>query len=73
MVLAIAVVAGLAAAGYVGYVYGKKIEAKTTALYKAAHSLVSAKFAAVMAEVAKIEAEAKAEEQAVVARLKKLL
>jgi hypothetical protein len=41
--------------------------------YAKAHSEVSAKLAAVKAEVSKIEAEAKTEEQAVVARLKALL
>ncbi len=70
MVLEALVVAGLvAAAAYVGYKYGVRAKAEVVA----AHTFVSAKLAAVKAEVMKLEAEAKAEEQAVVARIKVLL
>lgn len=77
-VLAIlAVAAGLV---FVGYKYGAR--AKATAVeyeqlikeaYVSAHRRVSTQLAAVKDEVAKIEAEGKAEEKSVVARLKALL
>jgi len=65
---------------FVGYKFGAIAEAEAARaeraakqLYVKAHSEVSAKLNAVKAEVSKIEAEAKTEEKAVVARLKALL
>jgi mannose/fructose/N-acetylgalactosamine-specific phosphotransferase system component IID len=78
MFFAFAAVAVLFAAGgaFVGYKYGSKVVADLREAYAYAvdaHSAVKAKLAAVKAEVEKIEVEAKAEEKAVVARLKALL
>lgn len=79
-VVSIAVPVILLGAGYVGYRYGRVIESSLTRVYvdaytyyANAHHQVSDKLAAIKAEVEKIEAEAKAEEKAVVARLKALL
>lgn len=77
-------VAGIAAAVgllvFVGYKFGEranalvvKYEQEARQAYADAHNEVSAKLASVKAEVAKIEAEGKAEEKSVVARLKALL
>ncbi len=71
-------VAALAAAGYVGYKYGQKVEAEYTVIYQAAHRRVSTTLDAVKAEVAKIEAEEKANAVVgraldVVSRIKALL
>lgn len=80
---ALIVLAVLAAAGalvFVGYKFGArgkalavKYEQDAKELYAGLHSKVSAKLASVKAEVVKIEAEGKAEEKSVVARLKALL
>lgn len=77
-------VAALAGAGFVGYSYGSKIAAKAVQelsaahvaglnLISSAHKAVSEKLNAAKAEVSKIEAEGKAEDKAVVARLKNVL
>jgi hypothetical protein len=58
---------------FLGYTYGSRAKAEAIQVYAKAHSEVSAKLSAVKAEVSKIEAEAKAEEQYVVVRLKALL
>lgn len=74
---ALAVAVGLFFAGskYGAYVKEGSLEYERAMrqIYVKAHTEVSAKLAAVEAELGKIEAEAKVEEQAVVARLKKLL
>jgi len=80
MFVALAVVAAAAGLLDIGYMFGARAKAKAVQieqeakqLYVKAHSKVSVKLAAVKAEVAKLEAEAKAEEKAVVARIKSLL
>lgn len=73
VLVVVAVIAGLAAAGYVGYKYGAKIEAENTAIYQAAHSRVSSKLAEVKAEVEKIEKTGYADVTSSVQRIKALL
>lgn len=77
-------VAALAGAGFIGYSYGSKISAKalqaladerSAALNMIAfvHKAISKKLSAAKTELSKIEAEGKAEEKAVVVRLKNVL
>lgn len=73
MLIAIAVVAGLVLAGFVGYKYGQKVEAEYTAAFQTAHSVVSAKLDAVKAEVAKVNGGISEDYASVVARIKALL
>lgn len=77
---AIATLAGLGGAACAGFKYGQSIESVWSNLYKEAyikyaeaHTTINAKLAAVKAELTKIEEEGKAEEVAVVKRIKAVL
>ena len=70
----------IAASLFVGYKFGARGKAKAVQyeqelkeIYGKAYAKIKANLQAVKAEVAKLESEAKAEEAAAVARLKKLL